>query len=86
MEEQQTVKRYYIGVDWGDRLHQLYVGDEEGKKVREIKVPETVEGLAEIGRWLDEKEPRDLSCGQLLRSRQDGLWTFCSTTEWRFIR
>jgi transposase len=42
-------------VDWGDRLHQVYVGDEEGKKVREIKVPETVEGLAEIGRWLDEK-------------------------------
>jgi transposase len=48
------VKRYYIGVDWGDRLHQVYVGDEEGKKVREVKVPETVEGLAEIGRWLDE--------------------------------
>ncbi len=49
------MKRYYIGVDWGDRLHQVYVGDDEGKKVREIKVPETVEGLAEIGRWLDEK-------------------------------
>lgn len=49
------MKRYYIGVDWGDRLHQVYVGDEEGKKVREIKVPETVEGLAAIGRWLDEK-------------------------------
>jgi transposase len=49
------VKRYYIGVDWGDRLHQVYVGDEEGKKVRAGKVPETVEGLAEIGRWLDEQ-------------------------------
>jgi transposase len=49
------VKRYYIGVDWGDRLHQVYVGDEEGKKVKEIKVPESVEGLAEMGRWLDEK-------------------------------
>ena len=49
------MKRYYIGVDWGDRLHQVYVGDEQGKKVREIKVPETVEGLAEIGRWLDEQ-------------------------------
>ena len=49
------MKRYYMGVDWGDRLHQLYVGDEEGKKVKEIKLPETVEGLAEIGRWLDER-------------------------------
>jgi transposase len=48
------VKRYYIGVDWGDRLHQVYVGDEEGKKVREMKVQESPEGLAEIGRWLDE--------------------------------
>jgi transposase len=55
MEEQEKVKRYYIGVDWGDRLHQVHIGDEEGKKVREVKVAETVEGLAEIGRWLDEK-------------------------------
>ena len=49
------MKRYYIGVDWGDRLHQVYVGDDQGKKVREMKVPESVEGLAEIGRWLDEQ-------------------------------
>lgn len=49
------MKRYYMGVDWGDRLHQVYVGDEEGKTVREMKVPETIEGLAEMGRWLDEK-------------------------------
>lgn len=49
------MKRYYIGVDWGDRLHQVYIGDEEGKKVKESKVVETVDGLTEIGRWLDEK-------------------------------
>jgi transposase len=49
------VKRYYMGVDWGDRLHQVYVGDQEGKKVREMKVQESPQGLAEIGRWLDEK-------------------------------
>ncbi len=44
-----------MGVDWGDRLHQVYVGDQEGKKVREMKVQESPQGLAEIGRWLDEK-------------------------------
>jgi transposase len=44
-----------MGVDWGDRLHQVYVGDHEGKKVKEMKVAETVEGLAEFGRWLEEK-------------------------------
>ena len=49
------MKRYYIGVDWGDRLHQMYIGDDEGKKVREMKVQESPEGLAEIGRWLDER-------------------------------
>ena len=54
------MKRYYIGVDWGDRLHQVYVGDEEGKKVREMKVPESVEGLAEIGRWLDENRAQGI--------------------------
>jgi transposase len=49
------VKRYYIGVDWGDRLHQVYVCDQEGKKVKESKVAENVEEMAEIGRWLDEQ-------------------------------
>ena len=49
------MKRYYMGVDWGDRLHQVYVDDEDGKKVREMKLQESPEGLAEIGRWLDEK-------------------------------
>ena len=49
------MKRYYMGVDWGDRLHQVYVDDEDGKKVREMKLQESPQGLAEIGRWLDEK-------------------------------
>jgi transposase len=55
MEEPQTVKRYYIGVDWGDRRHQVCVCDEDGEKVKEIKVAETAQDLSEIGRWLDEK-------------------------------
>ena len=42
-------------VDWGDRVHQVYVGDEEGAKVRKMKVQESPEGLAETGRWLDER-------------------------------
>src|SRR5438445_9281076 len=33
-----------MGVDWGDRLHQVYVGDQEGKKVREMKVQESPQG------------------------------------------
>ena len=49
------MKRYYVGVDWADREHQVYVGDEDGKKIMETKVPQTAEGLAEFGRWLDER-------------------------------
>jgi transposase len=54
------VKRYYIGVDWGDRLHQVYVGDEQGEKVKAVKVKESPEGFAEIGRWLDEKRAEEI--------------------------
>lgn len=49
------MKRYYIGVDWGDRLHQVCVCDEQGNKAKEIQVAETAQDLAEMGRWLDEK-------------------------------
>jgi len=48
------VKRYYVGVDWADREHQLYVGDEQGGKIAEMKVQEIPEGMAQLGRWLDE--------------------------------
>lgn len=57
------MKRYYIGVDWGDRLHQVCVCDQEGQKVREIRVPESVEAMAEIGRWLDEKRAEGFELG-----------------------
>ena len=49
------MKRYYAGVDWADREHQVYVEDENGEKIMERNVQQTVEGLAEFGRWLDER-------------------------------
>jgi transposase len=76
MEEQQTVKRYYIGVDWGDRLHQVYVGDEEGKKVKEVKVQESPEGLAEIGRWLDEKRAEGIELWAAIEKPQGRIVDF----------
>jgi transposase len=54
------VKRYYMGVDWGDRVHQVYVSDEEAAKVREMKVQETPEGLAEMGCWLDARRIEEI--------------------------
>lgn len=49
------MKRYYIGVDWADRLHDIYVCDREGSEVRKFRVKEEIEDLAEVGRWLDEQ-------------------------------
>ncbi len=47
--------RYYIGVDWADREHQLDVGDETGGTVAEMTVQELPDAMAQLGRWLDER-------------------------------
>ena len=70
------MKRYYIGVDWGDRLHQVYVGDDEGKKVREMRVQESPEGLAEIGRWLDENRAEGIELWAAIEKPQGRIVDF----------
>ena len=62
------MKRYYMGVDWGDRLHQVYVGDQEGKKIREIKVPESRRGWRDRALARREKSRGVVSFGRPLRS------------------
>lgn len=47
--------RDYIGVDWADAEHAVWVEDEAGTKVLSRAVPQTVDGLGEFGRWLDER-------------------------------
>src|SRR5439155_26265049 len=47
--------RDYLGVDWADAEHAVWVEDEAGTKIMSRTVPHTVEGLAEFGRWLDER-------------------------------
>jgi transposase len=46
--------RYYLGVDWADQTHAIWVVDERGTKVAGHPVPHTAEGLAEWGRELDQ--------------------------------
>jgi transposase len=45
--------RYYMGVDWADAEHAVWVEDEGGAKVLDRRVPQTAEGLSEWGCWLD---------------------------------
>jgi transposase len=47
--------RHYIGVDWADTEHAIWVEDELGGRVLERAIPHTAAGLAEWGRWLDEQ-------------------------------
>jgi transposase len=54
------LERYYLGVDWADKFHQIGVSDAEGKRVFEKRLAETVEGLTEFGRWLDESRARGI--------------------------
>ena len=49
MKEDNKMPRYYLGVDWGDRVHQLYGGNENGTKVMEMKLQESPEGLNGVG-------------------------------------
>lgn len=50
------MKRYYLGVDWADEFHQVWVSDPEGNKVAEIKLVQQPQPMAEFGRWLHEKK------------------------------
>jgi transposase len=47
--------RDYIGVDWGDAEHAVWIEDDAGAKVMSRALPHTAEAFAEWGRWLDER-------------------------------
>jgi hypothetical protein len=56
----EPVKRYYLGVDWADKVHQVWVGDFQGNKVAEMKVAQTPEGMSEFSRWLHERRAQGI--------------------------
>ena len=54
------MKRYYLGVDWADEFHQVWVSDHQGKKVAEMKVVQNAEGMGGFGRWLHERKAEEI--------------------------
>jgi hypothetical protein len=46
--------RYYVGLDWADQAHAVWVVDDRGTKVAGRTVSHTAEGLDEWGRELDQ--------------------------------
>lgn len=50
------MSRYYLGLDWGDKAHMVWVGTEAGQKVVQMKVEQSFEGMSQFARWLNECE------------------------------
>jgi len=63
--------RYYIGVDWADTAHTIWVEDADGAKVLTRMIPHTAEGLADWGRWLDEQRAQGVELWAAIE-RPDG--------------
>src|ERR671918_2793619 len=59
-EENKKVKRYYLGVDWAEEFHQVWVSDPEGKKVIEMKVLQQPEAMSEFGAWLHQRKAEEI--------------------------
>ena len=55
--------RYYLGGDWGDTMHAVWVCDETGEKVAQMEVEQTPEGMSALGRWLHERTAEGIELG-----------------------
>jgi len=52
--------RYYLGVDWADQTHAVWVVEAEGSKIAAHTVPHTAEGLSEWGNQLTNTSRRTI--------------------------
>ena len=46
--------RYILGVDWADQSHEICVVDEQGERIKEQTLTNTVDSFSAFGRWLYE--------------------------------
>jgi transposase len=70
------VQRYYVGVDWADEFHQVWVSDAEGKKVAELKVEQSPKGMGEFGRWLHERQAEQIELWAAIEKPQGRIVDF----------
>lgn len=54
------MSRYYLGIDWADAEHAVWVEDEAGTPVTFRQLPHTAAGFAEFGRWLAERRAQGI--------------------------
>jgi len=70
------VRRYYLGVDWADEFHQVWVSAAEGKKVAEMTIEQSMKGLSEFGRWLHERKAEDIELWAAIEKPQGRIVDF----------
>jgi Transposase/Transposase IS116/IS110/IS902 family len=68
--------RYYLGVDWADQTHAVWVVDERGTKVAARTVAHTAEGLSEWGRELDEWRAQGIELWAAIERREGRVVDF----------
>ena len=68
--------RYYLGVDWADQTHAVWVVDENGVKITARAVSHTAEGLGAWGRELDEWRAQGIDLWAAIE-RPDGRVVDC---------
>ena len=68
--------RYYVGVDWADQTHAVWVVNESGTKTAARTVPHTAEGLSEWGRELDEWRAQGIELWAAIERREGRVVDF----------
>src|SRR5207249_3823390 len=68
--------RFYIGGDWADAEHAVWVEDENTTKIASRIVPQTAEGLSEWGRWLDERRAEGIELWAALENPEGRIVDF----------
>jgi transposase len=68
--------RYYLGVDWADQTHAVWVVEADGSKIAAHTVPHTAEGLSEWGRELDQWRAQGVELWAAIERREGRVVDF----------
>jgi transposase len=68
--------RYYLGVDWADQTHAVWVVAADGMKVAARTVPHTAEGLSDWGRELDQWRAQGIELWAAIERREGRVVDF----------
>ncbi len=75
--------RYYLGVDWADQTHAVWVVDESGRKITAREVAHTAEGLGEWGRELNEWRAQGIALWASIERPDGRVVDFLLDHRWR---